>query len=73
MTARGSADEEFLKAPFEPMVRGDDSRGTATGGAGLGLGKRLAESQGGTISSQNGAAGGAEFTVILRAGPASIL
>jgi signal transduction histidine kinase len=61
-------DADLLPQIFEPMVRGDRSRNSATGGAGLGLtiAKRLIESQGGTIAAVNRRDGGAEFTVTLR-------
>jgi len=51
---------------FDPLYRGDKSRGTRTeGGAGLGLAiaKRLVDAHGGTISAANDA--GARFTVTL--------
>jgi signal transduction histidine kinase len=50
------------------MVRGNRSRSSATGGAGLGLtiAKRLIESQGGTIAAKNRQDGGARFTLRLR-------
>ena len=60
-------DADLLPQIFEPMVRGDRSRNSATGGAGLGLtiAKRLIESQGGTIAARNRQDGGAEFTLTL--------
>jgi signal transduction histidine kinase len=65
-------DADLLPQIFDPMVRGDRARRSATGGAGLGLtiARRLIESQGGTIAARNRQDGGAEFTVALRgAGP----
>lgn len=61
-------DADLLPQIFEPMVRGDRSRSSATGGAGLGLtiAKRLVESQGGAIAAENRAGGGAELTLTLR-------
>jgi signal transduction histidine kinase len=61
-------DADLLPQIFQPMVRGDRSRNSATGGAGLGLtiAKRLIESQGGTIAAKNRPDGGAEFTLTLR-------
>jgi signal transduction histidine kinase len=61
-------DAELLPQIFQPMVRGDRARNSATGGAGLGLtiAKRLIESQGGTIVAKNRQDGGAEFTVALK-------
>jgi signal transduction histidine kinase len=65
-------DADILPQIFQPMVRGDRSRNSASGGAGLGLtiAERLVESQGGTITAKNRPDGGAEFTLTLRrAGP----
>jgi signal transduction histidine kinase len=65
-------DADLLPQIFQPMVRGDRSRNSASGGAGLGLtiAERLVESQGGTIAAKNRPDGGAEFTLTLRrAGP----
>jgi signal transduction histidine kinase len=61
-------DVDLLPQIFQPMVRGDRSRHSSTGGAGLGLtiAKRLIESQGGTIVAKNRQDGGAEFTLTLR-------
>jgi signal transduction histidine kinase len=58
---------DLLPQIFLPMVRGDRSRSSATGGAGLGLtiAKRLIESQGGAIAAENRAGGGAELTLRL--------
>jgi signal transduction histidine kinase len=61
-------DADLLPQIFQPMVRGDRSRNSSSGGAGLGLtiAKRLIESQHGTIAARNRPDGGAEFTVMLR-------
>jgi signal transduction histidine kinase len=58
---------EDLPRLFEPMFRGDSSRNSATGGAGLGLAiaGHLIEAQGGTLVAENPAAGGALFVVTL--------
>jgi signal transduction histidine kinase len=61
-------DADLLPRVFEPMVRADRSRNSATGGAGLGLtiAERMIESQGGTIAARNRDDGGAEFTLTLK-------
>jgi signal transduction histidine kinase len=61
-------DADLLAHIFQPMVRGDRSRNSSTGGAGLGLtiAERLIESQGGTIAAGNREDGGAVFTLTLR-------
>jgi signal transduction histidine kinase len=47
---------ERLEAVFAPFVRGDDSRSSETGGAGLGLSiaQSIVQGLGGTISLANG-------------------
>ena len=54
---------------FEPMFRGDSSRNSETGGAGLGLAiaRHLIEAHGGTLVAENPPAGGALFTATLPA------
>jgi signal transduction histidine kinase len=58
---------EDLPRLFEPMFRGDGSRNSATGGAGLGLAiaRHLIEAHGGTLVAENPPAGGARFTATL--------
>jgi signal transduction histidine kinase len=55
---------EDLPQIFQPMYRGDRSRNSATGGAGLGLtvARRIAQAHGGDLSAANRPAGGAELT-----------
>jgi signal transduction histidine kinase len=54
---------------FEPMFRGDRSRNSETGGAGLGLAiaRHLMEAHGGTLVAENPPAGGAQFAARLPA------
>jgi signal transduction histidine kinase len=61
---------EDLPRLFEPMFRGDGSRNSATGGAGLGLAiaRHLIEAHGGTLVAENPPAGGARFTATLPTG-----
>nr|WP_166433982.1 ATP-binding protein [Roseovarius spongiae] len=56
-----------LRAVFEPFVRGEDSRSTETGGAGLGLAiaRNIVISHGGEISLENRASGGLRATILL--------
>ncbi|HEV8463360.1 MAG TPA: HAMP domain-containing sensor histidine kinase [Gaiellaceae bacterium] len=67
-------DADLLPQIFLPMVRGDRSRSSETGGAGLGLtiAKRLIESQGGSIAAENRPGGGAEVTLMLRRATATL-
>jgi signal transduction histidine kinase len=60
---------EDLPRLFEPMFRGDASRNTETGGAGLGLAiaRHLIEAHGGTLVAENPPAGGARFAATLPA------
>ena len=60
---------EELPHVFEPMFRGDSSRNSETGGAGLGLAiaRRLLEAHGGTLVAENPSAGGARFAATLPA------
>ena len=60
---------EDLPRLFEPMFRGDGSRNSATGGAGLGLAiaRHLIEAHGGTLLAENPPAGGARFAATLPA------
>jgi signal transduction histidine kinase len=60
---------EDLPRLFEPMFRGDASRNTETGGAGLGLAiaRHLIEAHGGTLVVENPAVGGALFAATLPA------
>jgi signal transduction histidine kinase len=60
---------EDLPRLFEPMFRGDASRNTETGGAGLGLAiaRHLIEAHGGTLVAENPAVGGALFAATLPA------
>ena len=60
---------EDLPRLFEPMFRGDGSRNTQTGGAGLGLAiaRHLIEAHGGTLVAENPPAGGARFAATLPA------
>ena len=59
--------EELLDNIFEPFVRGDTSRNTETGGAGLGLSivKQIIRQQGGTIELENLQGKGLKVTVKL--------
>jgi signal transduction histidine kinase len=52
---------------FEPLFRGDRSRNSQTGGAGLGLAiaRHLIEAHGGTLVAENPPAGGARFAATL--------
>jgi signal transduction histidine kinase len=58
-----------LPRVFEPMFRGDTSRNSETGGAGLGLAiaRHLIEAHGGTLVAENPPAGGARFAATLPA------
>jgi signal transduction histidine kinase len=58
-------DDADLPHLFEPHFRGDRTRNSRTGGAGLGLAivERLAGAQGATVHAENRPAGGARFTV----------
>lgn len=58
---------ERLTSVFEPFIRGDDSRSTETGGAGLGLSiaRSIIAAHGGTIALENGGAGGLRAIVRL--------
>jgi signal transduction histidine kinase len=60
---------EDLPHLFEPMFRGDASRNTETGGAGLGLAiaRHLIEAHGGTLVVENPLVGGALFAATLPA------
>jgi signal transduction histidine kinase len=60
---------EDLPRLFEPMFRGDMSRNSETGGAGLGLAiaRHLIEAHGGTLVAENPPAGGALFAATLPA------
>jgi signal transduction histidine kinase len=60
---------EDLPRLFEPMFRGDGSRNSETGGAGLGLAiaRHLIEAHGGTLVAENPPAGGARFAATLPA------
>jgi len=60
---------EDLPRLFEPLFRGDPSRNSETGGAGLGLAiaRHLIEAHGGTLVAENPPAGGARFTATLPA------
>jgi signal transduction histidine kinase len=60
---------EDLPRLFEPMFRGDASRNTETGGAGLGLAiaRHLIEAHGGTLVVENPPVGGALFAATLPA------
>jgi signal transduction histidine kinase len=60
---------EDLPRLFEPMFRGDTSRNSETGGAGLGLAiaRHLVEAHGGTLVAENPPAGGARFAATLPA------
>jgi signal transduction histidine kinase len=54
---------EDLPHLFEPLFRGDPSRNSESGGAGLGLAiaRHLIEAHGGTLVAENPPAGGAQF------------
>jgi signal transduction histidine kinase len=58
---------EDLPRLFDPMFRGDGSRNSETGGAGLGLAiaRHLIEAHGGTLVAENPPAGGARFAATL--------
>jgi signal transduction histidine kinase len=60
---------EDLPRLFEPMFRGDASRNSETGGAGLGLAiaRHLIEAHGGTLVVENPSVGGARFVATLPA------
>ncbi len=60
---------EDLPRLFEPMFRGDASRNSETGGAGLGLAiaRHLIEAHGGTLVVENPPVGGARFVATLPA------
>jgi signal transduction histidine kinase len=60
---------EDLPRLFEPLFRGDPSRNSETGGAGLGLAiaRHLIEAQGGTLVAENPPSGGARFAATLPA------
>ncbi len=60
---------EDLPRLFEPLFRGDPSRNSATGGAGLGLAiaRHLIEAHGGRLVAENPPAGGARFAATLPA------
>jgi signal transduction histidine kinase len=60
---------EDLPRLFEPLFRGDSSRNSATGGAGLGLAiaRHLIDAHGGTLVAENPSAGGARFAATLPA------
>ena len=60
---------EDLPRLFDPMFRGDPSRNSETGGAGLGLAiaRHLIEAHGGTLVAENPPAGGARFAATLPA------
>lgn len=59
--------EERMETVFEPFVRGDDSRNSETGGAGLGLSIALSiiRSHGGTLSMHNREPAGLQVIVSL--------
>src|SRR5262249_47123786 len=61
--------EEDLSRIFERFYRVDKSRVRDPGGTGLGLAivKHLIELMGGEVRAENGAEGGARFTVLLPA------
>jgi signal transduction histidine kinase len=60
---------EDLPRLFEPLFRGDPSRNSETGGAGLGLAiaRHLIEAHGGTLVAENSPVGGARFAATLPA------
>ncbi|MGQ7843119.1 ATP-binding protein [Granulosicoccus sp. 3-233] len=59
--------EERMETVFEPFVRGDDSRNSETGGAGLGLSIALSiiRSHGGTLTLRNRKPSGLQVSVSL--------
>jgi signal transduction histidine kinase len=59
---------ERLEAVFEPFVRGEESRSTDTGGAGLGLSiaRNIIVAHGGTIQLENRAKGGLRSVLRLQ-------
>jgi signal transduction histidine kinase len=64
-------DRDLLPHVFEPGVRGAPVRGSADGGAGLGLAiaKRLLEHQHATLAAHDRPGGGAEIRLTLRRAP----
>ncbi len=62
-----------LEAMFQPFARGDDSRNTDTGGAGLGLSiaRSIISAHGGSITLENRAGGGICAMVVLPRGSAA--
>lgn len=64
-------DPARLDQMFEPFVRGDDSRSSETGGAGLGLSiaRSIIRAHGGDISLRNRTGGGLRATVSLAVAP----
>lgn len=63
---------EFLEHAFQRFTRADPARGSAHGGAGLGLAivDEVVRAHGGSVTARNRAAGGATVTVTL---PADVL
>ena len=61
--------DEDLSRVFERFYRVDKSRARDPGGTGLGLAivKHLVELHGGTVRAENGAEGGARFTITIAA------